>query len=214
MREINDPLPVSVVNNWSSDGSKCGIAIWGRMRGVINLTNRQSISTPLESRESPSVRDPEWLNGFADYIDQNQFIWTRQRYWKEAVSKQEPKAEPQTENEARVVTNFVCYAQGPNGWFAVFEDDGETGYLYLFNPEQQKVTRHLHIYDRTETLSVVPVDVEVMWSNGGAKCGVAIWNKMRGIINLRGGEGRVWMENRDTPGIGDREWLSGFDSAA
>jgi len=38
-----------------------------------------------------------------------------------------------------------------------------------------------------------------------------IWGKMRGIIDLAsGGEGRVWMENRDTPGIGDQKWLAGF----
>jgi hypothetical protein len=50
-----------------------------------------------------------------------------------------------------------------------------------------------------------------MWATGETKCGVAIWGKMRGIIGLsNGGEGRVWMESRDTPGIGDQKWLEGF----
>ncbi len=34
---------------------------------------------------------------------------------------------------------------------------------------------------------------------------------MREIINLATGqEGRVWLQNRNTPGIDDAEWLSGF----
>ena len=52
-----------------------------------------------------------------------------------------------------------------------------------------------------------------MWSEDGTKCGVAIWDKMRGIIDVASDrEGRVWLENRDTPGIADREWLKGFGS--
>ncbi|HZR30119.1 MAG TPA: DUF2251 domain-containing protein [Terriglobales bacterium] len=199
---------------WSSDGSKCGLAIWGRMHGVIDIVRRQGITALLEGHESLPITDPEGLKGFEDYLDQKQFIQARQRYWKEMVKQHEPNAQPGGEDETPIETNFIVYSKGPNGWFAVFEDDGETGYLYLYNSEHQKVARHLHIYDCSEKLNVAAKDVKVMWSKDGTKCGVMIWNKMRGIINLKGAEGRVWMENRDTPGIGDQEWLSGFDSAA
>lgn len=37
------------------------------------------------------------------------------------------------------------------------------------------------------------------------------WGKMRGIINVaKGQEAGVWLESRNTPGIGDAEWLKGF----
>jgi hypothetical protein len=106
---------------------------------------------------------------------------------------------------------FVREAAGPPGLFGVFEDDGETGYLYLYEPGGREVFHHLHIYDRTPHLSVREEDVRVVWSENLSKVGVQIWGAMRGIINVATGqEGRVWLESRDTPGIDDEEWLSGF----
>jgi hypothetical protein len=106
---------------------------------------------------------------------------------------------------------FVSDAQGPPGLFGVFEDDGETGYLYLYEPGGREVFRHVHVYDRTPDLPIKPTDVSVIWSEDLTKCGVMIWNQIRGIIDLQGGrEGRVWLENRDTPGIAESEWLRGF----
>ena len=38
------------------------------------------------------------------------------------------------------------------------------------------------------------------------------YGQMRGIIDLRKRrEGRAWLENRDTPGINDPQWLRGFE---
>ena len=106
---------------------------------------------------------------------------------------------------------FIKEAAGPPGMFCVFEDDGETGYLYIYEPEGNGVTRHLHIYDRSPRLDVGEEDVQPQWSSDFAKCGVSIWGKMRGIIDLTSDrEGRVWLESRETPGIGDAEWLRGF----
>ncbi len=108
-------------------------------------------------------------------------------------------------------SEFMAEAAGPPGLFGVFEDDGETGYLYLYEPGGREVFQHLHIYDRTPNVPVQEKDVRVVWSEDLSKVGVQIWGKMRGIINLATGqEGRVWIEDRNTPGIGDREWLKGF----
>ncbi len=108
---------------------------------------------------------------------------------------------------------FVKEAAGPEGVFAVFEDDGETGYLYVYEPGGKEISRHLHIYDRSPRLLIEDRDVQVLWSTDGSKCGVLIWNKMRGIIDLVSGkEGRVWLEDRDTPGVADAEWLEGFSA--
>jgi hypothetical protein len=96
-------------------------------------------------------------------------------------------------------------------FFGVFEDDGETGYLYLYELDGNGIVRHLHIYDRSPKLMVQEQDVRVVWSADFTKVGVLIWGKMRGIIDLASGqEGRVWLESRETPGIDDAEWLKGF----
>jgi hypothetical protein len=193
---------------WSSDRKKCGVAIFGRMRAVLDIANERELCLPLEDRKSPAITDPEWLKGFEDYLYQDQFIRARQRYWKEMVKEHEADAQPLPQDQTPIETNFVVYASGPNKTFAVFEDYAETGYLYLYSSAEQTVLRFLHVYDR---LDVAPEDVQVMWAAGETKCGVAIWDKMRGIIDLAGGgEGRVWMESRDTPGIGDEKWIEGF----
>ena len=106
---------------------------------------------------------------------------------------------------------FIVEEPGPPGLFGVLEDDGTTGYLYLY-AEVGGIKRHLHVYNRSEALAPTEEDVFVVWSRDLQKCGVVIWSKMRGIIDLsRNLEGRMWMETRDTPGIRDAEWLAGFE---
>jgi len=117
----------------------------------------------------------------------------------------------ETKNDSNPVHGFIKEAAGPVGLFAVFEDDGETGYLYLYEPEGRGVFRHLRIYTSGPSLAVSEGDVDVEWTNDFRKCGVRIWQKMRGIIDLLSNrEGRVLLENRNTPGIGDSDWLDGF----
>jgi hypothetical protein len=114
-------------------------------------------------------------------------------------------------NQSEQDSEFVTEAGGPPGIFGVFEDDGDTGYLYLYEPGGREVFEHLHVYDRSPRLKIQDKDVQVVWSDDLSKVGVVIWGKMRGIINLVTGEqGRVWLEDRHTPGIGDIEWLKGF----
>jgi hypothetical protein len=49
---------------WSRDGSKCGVRIWGEMRGIIDIRNGVEGRAFLENRSSPPIRDRDWLNGF------------------------------------------------------------------------------------------------------------------------------------------------------
>lgn len=110
------------------------------------------------------------------------------------------------------MSEFIVDSARPDGLAGVFEDDGETGYLYIYSPDAAKIIRRLHLYDRSETVNVTAEDVRVVWSSDFNKCGVVIWEKMRGIIELNTEqEGRVWIENRNTPGIGDSKWLAGFN---
>jgi hypothetical protein len=196
---------------WSSDRTKCGVAIFGRMRAVLDISNERELCLPFEDRKSPAITDPKWLEGFGDYIDLDLFIRARQRYWKEIVKEHEPTAQPLPQEQTPIETNFIIYARGPNKTFAVFEDYAETGYLYLYSSAEQTVVRFLHVYDGSDKLNVASGDVQVMWAADKSKCGVAIWGTMRGIIDLASGqEGRVWLESRDTPGIDDQKWLEGF----
>lgn len=78
------------------------------------------------------------------------------------------------------------------------------------SPEEEKCS-DIFIYDRVPNLTVREQDVCVIWSEDLTKVGVLIWKKMRGIINLATDqEGRIWLENRDTPGIDDSKWMGRF----
>lgn len=106
---------------------------------------------------------------------------------------------------------FVSDKSGPEEFVGFFEDDGETGYLYVSSRCSNEVVKHLQIYRDSEKLSLREEDVEVVWSKDAAKCGVLIWGGMRGIIDIKNDrEGRIMLEGRDTPQIDDPEWLQGF----
>lgn len=196
---------------WSHDQKKCGVAIWGRMHGIIDVDSKSGIVARLENRSSTAINDAKWLNGFDTYLDQDNFIRVRQRFWKEMAKKYSAAARPKPENETPIETNFIVYDKGPDDFFAVFEDDGDSGCLYLYGREHQRILEHVHVYDRSEKLNVTLQDVQILWTKDGAKCGVIIWDKMRAIIDRQKSRpGRVWMEDRNTPGIADQEWLNGF----
>jgi hypothetical protein len=81
---------------------------------------------------------------------------------------------------------FIVEAQGPDGVFGVFEDDGETGYLYIYEPEGDGIIQHLHIYDRSKLpVAIEETDVSVDWE--GNKCSVAIQGSHRGTIETKRG---------------------------
>ena len=109
------------------------------------------------------------------------------------------------------MSDFIIDEIGPDGLACVFEDDSETGYLYLYDPNGRGVLEDLQIYNRASELNVAEGDVEVVWSSDGSKCGVLIWNAMRGIIDVKRNEkARAKLESRDSPPITDPEWLKGF----
>ena len=197
---------------WSSDGTKCGVSIWGRMRGIINLSTAQTKSAPLQDQRSPAITDSEWLRGFDDYVDRDVFVRARQKFWKQQAKQHEPTTRICTEEQTALETNFIAYSKGAAGYFAVFEDDGDTGYLYVYDPIGQEIIQYVQVYSDSRSLNVAPYDVQAVWSSDGAKCAVIVWEKMRAIIDLAGGQqGRVKLEHRNTPGIGDRNWLKGFE---
>jgi hypothetical protein len=105
---------------------------------------------------------------------------------------------------------FIVDAQGPPGLFGVFEDDGETGYLYLYRPDSP-IEHALFIYNRGD-LGIDESDVDVVWSRDLAYVGVRILDEMRGIIEVASGRDvRAPFTKRDAPGIVDHEWLRAFN---
>jgi len=108
-------------------------------------------------------------------------------------------------------SGFLKDAVGPKGLFAVFEDDGETGYLYLYEPNGRGVISHLRIYVRSPEVNVAEKDVSVEWSEGFTKYGVRIWGKFRGIVDVCSSRDvRILLEGKHTLGISDSSWLDGF----
>ena len=104
---------------------------------------------------------------------------------------------------------FIVDAEGPPGLFGVFEDDGETGYLYLYRPDSP-IEHALFIYNRAD-LGIEPSDVEVVWSRDRAHVGVRILDEMRGIVEVATKRDvRAPFRKRDAPGIVDHEWLAAF----
>jgi hypothetical protein len=109
------------------------------------------------------------------------------------------------------MTAFIVDEPGPEGLSCVFEDDGETGYLYIYDEDGRGILTHLRIYSNSEKLSVQEPDVQVIWSADGSKCGVVIWGGIRGIIDtVRRQEFRSNVEDRNSPSISDPQWLEGF----
>lgn len=67
----------------------------------------------------------------------------------------------------------------------VFEDDGETGYLYSYSPSERKVYWDLIIYQREpEVLEPAESEVKLIFDNKFKTLGVYVWGKLRGYITL------------------------------
>lgn len=55
---------------------------------------------------------------------------------------------------------------GPPGLFAVFEDNDETGYLYLYQEEaadEESILGAIHVYDKTQCPDVTESDIKIGW---------------------------------------------------
>ena len=87
-----------------------------------------------------------------------------------------------SKNEGEV--GFTKEAEGPQGLFAVFEDDGDTGYLYLYEPEGTGVFHDLHIYNTMNEPGIEENDIEVGWSTDLTTCTVWIRGKQRGTVDV------------------------------
>ena len=109
-------------------------------------------------------------------------------------------------------SRFMVDEEGPAGVFGLFEDDGTTGWFYLYEPGGREIFDDLWIYNYPDRLGVSEHDVDVIWSENNDKCAVVIWGKIRGIYDLVGGKKLAApLNSRTEPGIVDEQWIAGFE---
>jgi len=107
--------------------------------------------------------------------------------------------------------DFITGFPNDDGLYCIFEDDGETGYLYLSDHGGEGIIDHLHIYDDLEQIGVTEDDIEVVWSKNQGKCGVKIWGSFYGIFDLDSNKKiSITVMNRETEPINDPTLLEGF----
>jgi hypothetical protein len=198
---------------WSHGEGKAGIAVWGRMRATLDLEGKDEQVCLLETPDSPAIQGKNAVSVFPQYLDRKTFLEARKLYWKTALLQARPDLVLPNQPTSLLETRFLVVEMDSRGTrAAVFEDEGETGYLYVYSVGTGTVQSHVHIYDQSGALQITKESVDVLWSSDESKCAVKIWGQMRGVIDLRAKkEGRAWLENRDTPGISDKEWLKGFE---
>jgi hypothetical protein len=199
---------------WSKDEGKAGVSVWGRMRAILDVGGKNEEVCLLATPDSPAIQVTGTTSLFPEYIDRNNFLEARSRYWKNTLMQEHHDLQISDQPASLLETNFIVAALDSHGQrAAVFEDEGETGYLYVYSTGTASVQTHVQIYDRSDALQIAKDNVDVLWSTDESKCAVRIWGQLRGIIDLRmRKEGRAWLENRDTPGISDSEWLRGFEA--
>jgi hypothetical protein len=108
-------------------------------------------------------------------------------------------------------SNFMLYAPGPDGIFAVFEDSAESGWFYLYGAKQRAIMKCTHIYNRAN----VAVDedvVDIGWAADGSACGLAVWGEFRAFLGVSENlEMRKPVMNAEEDGIPASDWPNGFD---
>ena len=110
--------------------------------------------------------------------------------------------------------NFIVDAGNGQGLFGFFEDDGETGYFYLYEPNGRGVIDHLRVYQKSRNFEVQENDVKVVWSANNEKCGVTVWGHFYGIFDLsRNKKISSVLENPDSAPIVDQNFLEGFEKS-
>src|SRR5215831_10696123 len=108
--------------------------------------------------------------------------------------------------------DFIVDSPGPDQLSAVFEDQGGTGYLYLFDERAERILVDLLIYNESSYQRVGERDVTVLWSADGTKCGVSVLGKMRGVIELKNhSKARASIESEGPDATLTANWLEGFD---
>jgi len=143
-----------------------------------------------------------------------EFVRARNLHWQGEAKKLGPDAViPKFDEVPRGNddSNFMLYAPGPDGIFAVFEDSAESGWFYLYGTKQRAIMKCTHIYNRAN----VAVDedvVDIGWAVDGSACGLAVWGEFRAFLGVsKDLEICKPVKNAEEDGIPAGDWPAGFD---
>ncbi len=145
------------------------------------------------------------------------FVRARNLHWQQEAANISEKVAALAEKQnsspglGEAASNFMLYAPGPEGFFAVFEDSGESGWFYVYGMQQRAVLNSAHIYDRSR----VAVDedvVDIGWAEDGSACGLAVWGEFRAFLGVSK-DLKMQKPVMDTEerGIPASDWPAGFD---
>ena len=147
-------------------------------------------------------------------LSYEEFVRARKLHWQQEAKRGEqgvvlPENDKPTAGENN--SNFMLYAPGPDGIFAVFEDSAETGWFYLYGTKQRAIMKCTHIYNRAN----VAVDedvVDIGWAADDSACGLAVWGEFRAFLGVSENlEMRKPVMNAEEDGIPASDWPAGFD---
>jgi hypothetical protein len=154
------------------------------------------------------------MNEELSELSYEEFVRARELHWQqEAKSAGKGVVPPEmgTASAAQDASNFMLYAPGPEGFFAVFEDSDQTGWFYLYSAQQKQILRCADIYNRANV--VVDEDVvDIGWAVDGSACGLAVWGEFRAFLGVSSDlEMRKPVMNAEEDGIPASEWPAGFE---
>jgi hypothetical protein len=154
------------------------------------------------------------MNEELSELSYEEFVRARKLHWQQEA-KNAGKDAVLEENGAVPLgaddSNFMLYAPGPEGIFAVFEDTDQTGWFYLYSAKQKKILRGTDIYNRANVLVDEDV-VDIGWAVDGSACGLAVWGEFRAFLGVSGDlEMHKPLRNAEEDGIPARDWPAGFD---
>ena len=154
------------------------------------------------------------MNEELSELSYDEFVRARKLHWQGEVKKLGSDVVIPKYDEVSLGnddSNFVLYAPGPDGIFAVFEDSAETGWFYLYEAKQRAIMKCTHIYNRANV--VVDEDVvDIGWAADGSACGLAVWGEFRAFLGVsKDLEIRKPVVNAEEDGIPAGDWPAGFD---
>jgi hypothetical protein len=106
--------------------------------------------------------------------DEKTFIRLRQRYWKTMVKHYHPEIIIQNEEENLLETNFIKMIPISALRYAIFEDEGETGYVYLLDTLEGAIVAHFHVYNASQVDRPKTRDIQMTWNAGQGKISIRL----------------------------------------
>ncbi|MGC1616826.1 MAG: DUF2251 domain-containing protein [Candidatus Acidiferrum sp.] len=147
-------------------------------------------------------------------LSYEEFVCARNLHWQREAKNMGSEVVIPAFNEVPLgddPSNFMLYAPGPEGVFAVFEDSAETGWFYLYGAKQRGILKCTHIYNRAD-IAVDEDVVDIGWAVDGSACGLAIWGEFRAFLGVEKDLAlRKPVMDAEERGIPSSDWPAGFD---